>query len=449
MKPSKIKTMKIYSLENIKTPHDLMCVTENIKTEPSSCVIVLDTFTDIADKIQEISISLFHIEIEAALSQVQSLADYCMDWLNRMIVSEKLRTEAGNDIKMHIHHIMDLCNEAPRLVDDREIMAQGAIISTLFLSHLLRMRGKENCILNSCDFLRLGIDRKPDMENSCKNVKELIKNAPDVSLYITQNALCMNVYNETCILPHGGTDYYATLIGTIFHANEMVLYTHDNVLLNNNIKMQQTHSITFDEAENLIDCGAKFISAECISSARSAGMTIELVRLPFVEERELRISSEKTGQEVQAIVSRQQVSFIKLKSLDKLNAYLFIGKIFDTFEKYKVLIHSVTTSNVNISMAVSCSNDTLRFIYRELSKYAEVGIETDMAVISVIGNFSWEHTGMKAHIINVLCHIPVYLISYGSSNHNVSVVVQEKDRVQAVEELEGAFLRKSNECKNA
>lgn len=90
--------MKIYSLENIKTPLDLVCMTENIKTD-ISCVIVLDTFTDIADKIQKISISLFHIEIEDALREVQSLSDDCMDWLNRMIVSEGRREEAEQDIK--------------------------------------------------------------------------------------------------------------------------------------------------------------------------------------------------------------------------------------------------------------------------------------------------------------------------------------------------------------
>lgn len=46
--------------------------------------------------------------------------------------------------------------------------------------------------------------------------------------------------------------------------------------------MQLTHSITYGEAENLIDCGGKFVSAGYISLARSAGMTIELVKIPFV-----------------------------------------------------------------------------------------------------------------------------------------------------------------------
>ncbi len=432
--------MKIYSLDNINTPHDLMYVAENIKVN-QPCVIVLDTLTEIADRMQEISISLFHIEIEYALSKVQLLADYCRNWMNRMIASEELERKAANDINIHIRHISDLCNEAPHLIDDRQIMAHGTIISTLFLSYLLRMQGKENCILNSHHFLRLGVDRMPDMENSRQHVKELMEASPNVHIYITQNALCTNVYNETCILPHGGTDYYATLIGSLFHADEMVVHVQGNIM-NDNIRIQQTHSITFGEAEHLIDCGGKFVSAECISLARSAGMTIEVVKIPFCGKKPLRISAENAGMEVKAIVSRGQVAFIKLKSRQVLKAYLFIGKVFDTFERYKVVVHAVATSNVNISMAVSCSNDTLRFIYRELGKYAEVGIETDMAVVSVIGNLAWEHTGMEARIINTLYRIPIYLISYGSSNHNVSVVVRQKDKGRAIGELEEAFLER-------
>lgn len=34
---------------------------------------------------------------------------------------------------------------------------------------------------------------------------------------------------------------------------------------------------------------------------------------------------------MKVIVSRQQVIFIKLKSLEVLNVYLFIGKVFDIF----------------------------------------------------------------------------------------------------------------------
>ena len=135
---------------------------------------------------------------------------------------------------------------------------------------------------------------------------------------------------------------------------------------------------------------------------------------------------------VKAAVSRRGVVFVKLRSLGILTSYLFIGKVFDVFEKYKVPVYLATSSNVSVSLAVKCSNDTLRLIYRELHKYAEIGMETEMSVVSVIGDLNWEkHTGLEARIIETLKEMPVCMISYGSSTHNLSVLVREQDREKA------------------
>ena len=124
-----------------------------------------------------------------------------------------------------------------------------------------------------------------------------------------------------------------------------------------------------------------------------------------------------------------------------LTSYLFIGKVFDVFEKYKVPVYLATSSNVSVSLAVKCSNDTLRLIYRELHKYAEIGMETEMSVVSVIGDLNWEkHTGLEARIIETLKEMPVCMISYGSSTHNLSVLVREQDREKALMTLCKAFL---------
>ena len=60
--------------------------------------------------------------------------------------------------------ISRLCNENPNIIDDHEIMAHGAMISSLILSHYLEECTKKNFILNSCHFMRLGLDRKPDIK---------------------------------------------------------------------------------------------------------------------------------------------------------------------------------------------------------------------------------------------------------------------------------------------
>mgnify|MGYP002229262253 CR=1 FL=1 len=60
-------------------------------------------------------------------------------------------------------------------------------------------------------------------------------------------------------------------------------------------------------------------------------------------------------------------------------------------------------------------------------------METEMSVVSVIGDLNWEkHTGLEARIIETLKEMPVCMISYGSSTHNLSVLVREQDREKGI-----------------
>ena len=72
---------------------------------------------------------------------------------------------------------------------------------------------------------------------------------------------------------------------------------------------------------------------------------------------------------------------------------------------------------------------------------SEIGMETEMSVVSVIGDLNWEkHTGLEARIIETRKEMPVCMISYGSSTHNRSVLVREQDREKALVTLCKAFL---------
>ena len=197
--------MKVYNLENIKSATELKHWTEVISMNERS-IIVLDTFTGIAQKLQAVSISLFHLDIEKVMNQLQDFENDCGNWLDNLLSSEIQKAEAAKEIKVHIDQISRLCNENLNIIDDHEIMAHGAMISSLILSHYLEECTKKNFILNSCHFMRLGFDRKPDIKYVKKNVEELMKACPDVPILITQSRLCKNVYDEVDFFPQIGNE---------------------------------------------------------------------------------------------------------------------------------------------------------------------------------------------------------------------------------------------------
>ena len=129
--------MKVYNLENIKSVTELKHRTEVISMNERS-IIVLDTFTGIAQKLQAVSISLFHLDIEKVMNQLQDFENDCGNWLDNLLSSEMQKAEAAKEIKVHIDQISRLCNENPNIIDDHEIMAHGAMISSLILVTLFR-----------------------------------------------------------------------------------------------------------------------------------------------------------------------------------------------------------------------------------------------------------------------------------------------------------------------
>lgn len=118
-----------------------------------------------------------------------------------------------------------------------------------------------------------------------------MKDCPDVPILITQSRLCKNAYDEVDFFPQIGNEYYATVIGAVFHADEIITSLRSDEICFRG--MEHTRTLTYGEAENFIDSGIALLHPECIPLARTVGMAIVLIKTP---EDTLRISSEKQEQ---------------------------------------------------------------------------------------------------------------------------------------------------------
>lgn len=102
--------MKVYNLENIKSATELKHRTEVISMNERS-IIVLDTFTGIAQKLQAVSISLFHLDIEKVMNQLQDFENDCGNWLDNLLSSEmynpQIQISAESETKRSIFRKRD------------------------------------------------------------------------------------------------------------------------------------------------------------------------------------------------------------------------------------------------------------------------------------------------------------------------------------------------------
>ena len=112
----------------------------------------------------------------------------------------------------------------------------------------------------------------------------------------------------------------------------------------------------------------------------------------------------------------------------------FLRKIFEIFESYQTPIDMITTSEVGVSMSID-NNTHLDEIVNELKKYGTVTVDTDMCIICVVGDLDWNNLGFESQALDAMKNIPVRMISYGGSNHNISFLIREVDKKQALQSL--------------
>ena len=86
------------------------------------------------------------------------------------------------------------------------------------------------------------------------------------------------------------------------------------------------------------------------------------------------------------------------------------------------------------------STEYLDNILHDLQKYGTVEIDRDMAIVCIVGDFSANKEGLGALILEALAEVPIRMISYGGSEHNISLLVREADKKKAMTDLSRKLL---------
>jgi len=94
----------------------------------------------------------------------------------------------------------------------------------------------------------------------------------------------------------------------------------------------------------------------------------------------------------------------------------------------------ITTSEVSVSLTID-NTQNLEQLAKELEKYGTVTIEHDQSIVCVVGDFIAETKGIALQVFQALGSIPLRMISYGGSRHNISLLINSKDKVEALQLL--------------
>jgi aspartate kinase len=328
-------------------------------------------------------------------------------------------------------------------VGENTIVAQGELLSTALFTELMLENGYKTAYLPALDFMKIDADKSADSHFIRENITLLLQNTEAADYYITQGFICRNADGNIDNLQRGGSDYTSTLIGAAIDAEEVEIWTDIDGFHNNDPRYventKKIDQLSFDEAAELAYFGAKILHPQTILPAKLQNIPVRLKNTMNPSDAGTLISSESISHGIKAVAAKDGITAIKIRSYRMLNAYGFLKNVFEIFEFFKTPIDMISTSEVSVSVTID-STKHLNEIVSELKEYGEVEVDTDLSIVCIVGNLIAEETGFASKVFSALNEIPIRMISYGGSHHNISVLVKTELKKQTLQALSTKLL---------
>ena len=258
-------------------------------------------------------------------------------------------------------------------------------------------------------------------------------------------------------LGRGGSDYSATILGAALEADEVIIWTDVDGVLTADPRLvaeaRTLREISYNEAAELAYFGAKVLHPKTLRPVSEAGIPV-WIRNSFAPERlgtKITMTGHPTARGVKAITAISDVSLITVGGRGIVDLLGVAGKTFTAAASAKanVLLISQSSSQNDICFVIN-SADAARTVeelrqtfafYLEHKEVEHITVNPEIAIVAVVGDRMRGMPGIAGRTFSALGRrgINIIVIAQGSSEYNVSFVVEAGRMREAVQSLHNEF----------
>lgn len=432
-----MKIMK-FGGTSVGKPERMAEIAKLITKEEERKIIILSALSGTTNALTEISDALSKGDREAAKKRIDALEDHYQNFIKDLVKSEDFYKKAKEILAEHFEFLNIILKISFSEALNKDILAQGELLSTKLFSIYLQEQKIPHVWLAALDFMSVDTFGEPQVASIKSKLLPLLDAHKDSKLFITQGYICRNSKGEVDNLKRGGSDYSASLIAAAVDASVCEIWTDINGMHNNDPRIVKNtkpiRHLSFDEAAELAYFGAKILHPASIWPAQFFNFPVKLLNTMEPEAAGTLIESHSETEGVKAIAAKDNITAIKIKSSRMLLAYGFLRKIFEVFEKYQTSIDMVTTSEVAVSLTID-NSIFLKEIIKELEMFGSIEIDTDQTIVSIVGYHISKTENLLAKVFDSITEIPVRMVSFGGSQHNISILVSHEHKEKTLQLL--------------
>lgn len=432
-----MKIMK-FGGTSVGRPERMHHIVSLVTAQEEPTIVVLSALSGTTNALVEIGDHIARGDREAARQSIEKLEAHYRQFVSELVQKPEAVAKANAIVAEHFEFLHIILKISFSEALSKDILAQGELLSTRLFCAYLEEQGQEHALLPALEFMSIDAYDEPQIGSIKVKLSQLLQQHAGKKLFVTQGYICRNSRGEVDNLKRGGSDYSASLIAAAIGASVCEIWTDIDGMHNNDPRVVKktvpVELLSFEEAAELAYFGAKILHPASIWPAQQYKIPVRLLNTMQPEAKGTLIAEKAGSVGVKAVAAKDNIIAIRIKSSRMLLAYGFLRKIFEVFEKYRTPIDMITTSEVAVSLTID-NPQFLKEILKELEPFGSTEVDHHQTIISVVGNEIAQTSDIIKKLFGSIMTIPVRMVSYGGSPHNISLLISAEHKTQLLQQL--------------
>ncbi len=452
---------------SVATSSSLKKVFSIIENEKDSIFVVVSALGDITNILQEFlnskgknstvflkQIEERHLEIIHGLSKIENQSPL-LSFLKQQL----------NELETILEAVSTIDEITKKTIS--KVLSFGEILSSKLIYEILKERGNDISYVDSRKIIFTKYHNDHEIIDEEKTGIAVSNNLDliETKIILMPGFIATDSNSEISNLGRGGSDYTASIIANYTNSKVLEIWTDVSGVFSANPKIVKNskpiESLSYKEAMELSFFGAKVIYFPTLQPLIEKNIpayiknTFDPNAIGTCISNSTKSEKENT---VKGISHIENISLINFEGSGMVGVPGFSKRFFEALSQKGVNVIMITQASSEFSICIAINESDAKtakdLIDKEFeyeisqNKINESQIENSLSNIAIVGDNMKSKKGVSGKLFSTLGNnnINIRAIAQGASERNISIIIDEKDNIKALNSLHEAFFE--NNCKN-
>ena len=452
---------------SVATSSSLKKVFSIIENEKDSIFVVVSALGDITNILQEFlnskgknstvflkQIEERHLEIIHGLSKIENQSPL-LSFLKQQL----------NELETILEAVSTIDEITKKTIS--KVLSFGEILSSKLIYEILKERGNDISYVDSRKIIFTKYHNDHEIVDEEKTGIAVSNNLDliETKIILMPGFIATDSNSEISNLGRGGSDYTASIIANYTNSKVLEIWTDVSGVFSANPKIVKNsrpiESLSYKEAMELSFFGAKVIYFPTLQPLIEKNIpayiknTFDPNAIGTCISNSTKSEKENT---VKGISHIENISLINFEGSGMVGVPGFSKRFFGALSQKGVNVIMITQASSEFSICIAINESDAKtakdLIDKEFeyeisqNKINESQIENSLSNIAIVGDNMKSKKGVSGKLFSTLGNnnINIRAIAQGASERNISIIIDEKDNIKALNSLHEAFFE--NNCKN-